>query len=279
MSIRQIFFSISLLAIALTGCTEPTQPDKYSRKLVISAFLIAEQPIDSVFITRTAGISEYYDPALLAITDAVVQITLVDTVNSSANVTYTLLHDAANPGRYYSSATILPLRTYLLSVNAPGYPLVSGRTSVPDTFSIVNRDEIPDTVLFDPNSAAYTLRWNSGRNNFGYVISVTSVDTDANYIPDDWHGSGDEKPDRSSSGFIMPNNNSIAIPWLAISYYGRNDIVIEAVDSNYFEFLRQYVVSQGPEIRQIRYNLTNGAGVFGSSARAYNCFSIYVKPS
>lgn len=279
MTIKQIFFLCSSIAIVLAGCNEPIQPDEYSRKLVVSAFLIAEQPIDSVFITRTVGISEYYDPKMLAITDAVVEITLVDTVNSSANVTYTLLHDAANPGRYYSSAIILPLRTYLLSINAPGYPLVSGRTSVPDTFSIVNRDEIPDTVLYDPNNPTYTPRWNSGRNNFGYVISITSVDTSASFIPDNWHGSGDEKPDRLSSGFIMPNNNSIVIPWLALSYYGRNDIVIEAVDSNYFDFIRQYVVSQGPELRQIRYNLANAVGVFGSSTRAHNCFSIFIKPS
>jgi hypothetical protein len=278
MTSKRFFFS-SLLVFIVVGCEEPTQPDDYSHKLVVSAFLTAEQPIDSVFITRTAGLLEYYDPAQLAITDAVVEITLVDSLNPSANVVYTLSHDAARPGRYYSSAIILPLRTYLLSVNAPGYPPVSGKTSVPDTFSVINKDEFADTIVFDPNRATYTLRWNACKNYSCYVISIASLDTGASDIPSVLRGNEDEKPDRTAFGFITPDNNSIPIPWLAINYYGRNSIAVEAADYNYFEFLRQIVVSYGTELRQIRYNLSNGIGVFGSSAKAHNTVVIFVKPS
>jgi hypothetical protein len=270
-------FSIVLLIVC--GCEESTQPPEYSNQLVVSAFLIAEQPIDSVFITRTGKLLDYYSPSTCAITDAVVKITLVDSTNPSANITYTLTHDINHPGRYYSSAVVLPLRTYLLSVDAPGYSIVTGKTSVPDTFSIVNRNAFPDTITFDPAAPVYKLFWNPSKNYTDYVGSVASMDSTANDIPSDFRSADDPKPEKTALFFFNePNNTSVSIVWLAFNYYGRNYISIEAVDYNYYDYLRQYFVSGGTELRQIRYHISSGIGIFGSCARAHNSFVIYVKP-
>lgn len=274
--------NIILLAIAaffFIGCEESTQPNEYSNQLVVSAFLTAEQPIDSVFVGHTGNLLEYYSPRDCAITNATVRITLIDTINPTANVTYTLTHDINHPGRYYSSSIILPTRTYLLSIEAPGYPIVTGKTTVPDTFSIVNRNDFPDTVTFDPTIPAYKLYWTSSNHYSDYIGSVASIDSSAADIPSDFRTANDPKPDKTSIfNFNNPNNTSVSITWLAINYYGKNFITIEAADYNYFDFLRQYVVSTGTELRQIRYNLTCGLGVFGATARAHNSFVIFVKP-
>jgi hypothetical protein len=266
-------------AVFFTGCDQSTQPNEYSNQLVVSAFLTAEQPIDSVFVTRTGNLLEYYSPQNSAITNAIVKITLVDTINPTANVTYTLAHDNNHPGRYYSSSVVMPLRIYLLSVEAPGYPLITGKTTVPDTFSIVNRIDFPDTVAYDPVMPSYTLNWTSSRNYSDYVGSVASIDLSADDIPSDFRSADDPKPDKTSVfNFNSPNINSASIIWLAVNYYGRNLVTIEAVDYNYYDYLRQYVVSGGTELRQIRYNISGGLGVFGSSARAHNSFTIFIKP-
>jgi hypothetical protein len=89
-SIRHIIL-LSLVAIILIGCDESTLPNEYSNRIVVSAFLFAERPIDSVFVTRTANLLEYDSPNKYAVTNATVKITLVDTLDPSANRTYTLI--------------------------------------------------------------------------------------------------------------------------------------------------------------------------------------------
>jgi hypothetical protein len=279
MTLKLNIFLFAFVLFFFTGCEQSTQPDEYSNQLVVSAFLTAEQPMDSIFITRTANLLEYYSLQNCAITNATVRITLVDTISLAANVTFTLMHDNSHPGRYYSSSVVLPLRTYLLSVDAPGYPLVTGKTTVPDTFSIVNSNDFPDTVTYDPVMPAYTLRWSSSRNYTDYVGSVTSIDPFAADIPSDFRSADDPKPEKIRVfSFNSPNINSMSMVWLAVNYYGRNLVAMEAVDYNYYDFLRQHIASNGTELRQIRYNLVGGLGVFGASARAHNSFVIYVKP-
>jgi len=272
-----IFFVFA--ALFFIGCDQPTESNEYSNQLVVSAFLTAEQPIDSVFITRTANLLEYYSIQNCAITNAIVRITLVDTVNPAANVTFTLTHDNNNPGRYYSSSVVQPLRTYLISIDAPGYTHVTGKTTVPDTFSIVNQSDFPDTVTYDPMMRSFMLKWTSSNNYSDYVGSVASLDPSAVDIPSDFRSADDPKPDRITPfTFNTPNINSVNLVWFAFNYYGRNLVTIDAVDYNYYDFLRQYVVSRGTELRQIRYNIAGGLGVFGASARAHNSIVIYVKP-
>jgi hypothetical protein len=273
-----IFIIISVF-IFFTGCEESTQSSDYSDQLVVSAFLMAEQPMDSVFISHTGTLFEYYSPGKYAITNAVVKITMVDSVHPSASHTVTLLHDGNHPGRYYSSEKVLPLRTYLLSVEAPGYPVVTGKTSVPDTFSIINRSEFPDTISFNPAAPAHTLFWNASNNYVDYIGAIASMDTAAQDIPSDFRRADDPKPDKTALFiFNSPHTTSVSIIWLAFNYYGRNYITMKAVDYNYYDYLRQYIVSGGTELRQMRYNISNGIGVFGSCAVAHNSFVIYIKP-
>jgi len=279
MTLTSNIFLLAFAVLFFAGCEESTQPNEYSNQLVVSAFLTAEQPIDSVFVGRTGNLLEYYSPRNCAITNAIVKITLVDTVNPAFNVTYTLIHDSNYPGRYYSSSVVLPLRTYLLSVEAPGYLLVTGKTTVPDTFSIVNRSDFPDTVTYDPMMPSYKLNWTSSRNYSDYIGSVASIDSMAADIPSDFRTADDPKPDKISIFYFnSPNINSVSIIWLAVNYYGRNLVTIDAVDYNYYDFLRQFIVSGGTELRQIRYNIVGGLGVFGALARAHNSIIIFVKP-
>jgi hypothetical protein len=279
MTLKLNIIPFVLAAVFFAGCEQSSQPNEYSNQLVVSAFLIAEQPIDSVFVTRTEDLFKNYSLRDCAITNALVRITLVDTINPAGNVTYTLTHDSNHPGRYYSSSIVVPLRTYLLSVEAPGYPLITGKTSVPDTFSIINKNIFPDTVVYDPLLSSHKLNWSSSRNYSDYIGSATSLDPLAADIPNDFRSAADPKPNKTEIFYFnSPNINSVEIVWLAVNYYGRNLITVDAVDYNYYNFIRQYVVSGRTELRQIKYNIVGGLGVFGASARAHNSVVIYVKP-
>jgi hypothetical protein len=258
------------------GCSEPVTPNQYSDQLVVNAFIFAEQPIDSVFIQRTGNILEFYSDDAVAITNASVQITLMSASNpAAAETTYMLTHDSAKRGRYFSPVIIRPNRIYALRVTAPNYPVVTGTTLVPDTFSVITT--LPPVVIWNIEYQPITVAWTQSRNYVDYIPSATSIDTTAPLINDfrsENRKADDPKPERTGYFFNIPQRHSVSIPWLGFSYLGLHKLSVSAVDKNYYDYLRQAIASGGTSLREIRYNMEGGIGVFGSAAVAHH--PIYV---
>jgi hypothetical protein len=261
---------IVFLMALLTGCSEPTSADDYSNQLVLNAFLFAGKPIDSIYVQRTAQVLEHYTESAVAIRNATVTINLMKAADpGSVEASYVLSGDPARPGRYYSPAVIQPRRTYTIAVQADGYPLVTGTTTVPDTFHVTT--SLPSTMFWDVMLSSIEVGWSSSSGHADYVVSITSMDPDAPLV-DDFRSKNrnpdDPKPERTSFFFNIPQRNSVEMPWLMFNYLGRQRISVSAVDENYYDFLRQSMSAEGGSLREIRYRLNGGIGVFASAAVA-----------
>jgi hypothetical protein len=264
------FILVSLIAlIGINGCSEPTYPSEYSNQIVVQGYLMANQPIDSIIVRRTARLEEYVSESSLAFDGATVVI-------SGNGIVDTLKAMPGYPGFYTSMRIpqniIKPKQTYTLFVRAPDDRTVMATTTVPDTFHIIDKEAFPRVLHYrkgpnDDPTKLYTMDWTSSNTFSDYITSVTSLDSLADQIPRDF-GNGDNnerKPERTSYGFNYIDITHAEIPWFTFNYYGKHMLAILAIDKNYYDFIRQRN-GGGSDIREIKYNVTGGLGVFGSAA-------------
>jgi hypothetical protein len=61
-----------------------------------------------------------------------------------------------------------------------------------------------------------------------------------------------------------------------LNYYGRTRFDVFAVDENLSDFLNQWLALQTGELKEIRYQLRGGIGLFCSKSRAKNGLDIYL---
>jgi len=89
---KSLLILAAAAALVFAGCSEPTDNNAFSDQLVVNAYLIGGQPIDSVYIQRTGRVTDSYTNETSAVTNAVVVIT-------GHNMSDTLVHDPALRGR------------------------------------------------------------------------------------------------------------------------------------------------------------------------------------
>jgi hypothetical protein len=130
-----------------------------------------------------------------------------------------------------------------------------------------------------------------------YIFTVNAIDPEeedltplyADFVDDE-----DELSDFfvNSSGIINQENYdintdqsiTISLPWLGVAFYGANDIIINAIDDNMYDFLRSQDVQGGGallspgEIQNVVYNIAGGIGIFGSMASDTNRVFIRRQP-
>jgi hypothetical protein len=262
---QKIFLLAILYLLVLGGCKEPTSPNEYRNELVVCGFLIANENVPDITVRRTARIDEFYTPEAVAITNALVIVAgngLVDTLEHSRGIpgTYYSTHSTIGPGRW----AIKPATSYTLTVIAPGYPVVTGTTTVPDAIELTNRADIPRQLTYLDGSLR--LEWNANNHYADFLFSVTSLDSPAVKIDrNNPHADTTRLPGRTKFQFGLYGMDHTIVPWFTFNYYGRNSIAISAIDSNYYDFIRQTIV-EGTDIRDIRFSLQGGVGVFGSAA-------------
>jgi hypothetical protein len=275
-------WAAALASIGVSGCTEPTAPYEYRREVVVNATLVADQPIDAVFLTWTGTVDGYYDPKELGITGALVVVSEV-----GGPFIDTLMHDPMSPGRYYTTgpySVIQPMHTYDLLVVTPGPDsrVVTGRTTVPDTFSITHSTlSDGDTVRYDLTAPVNTFGWSPSRNFSAYLPTVTTLDPDAALIPkafyDDTASADFNRPDHIVYRIGLPKAQThTELPWVFLNYYGRTRFDVFAVDENLSDFLNQWLALQSGELKEIRYLLRGGIGLFCSKSQANNGLEIYL---
>jgi hypothetical protein len=260
---KYIVFISLLILMGFSGCSEPTYPSSYSDQIVVQGYLVANQAIDSIIVRRTARLEEYVSGSNLAIIGATVVI-------SGNGIIDTLIGMPANAG-YYTSVRvprniIKPKETYALFVQTPDGRTVTSVTTIPDTFHIIGKETFPRTLHY--RQGIYAIDWTSSNTYSDYITAVTSVDTSIiDPIPSDFGNREDNtnKPDRTSYGFNYIDKTHTEIPWFTFNYYGETALTIEAIDKNYYDFIRQVNVG-GTDIREVKYNVNGGLGVFGSAA-------------
>jgi hypothetical protein len=283
-----------LLVALLIGCdTTATQPES---EIVVESYLEAEAPLPTVRLSRTVGVDEAYEPAEDAVrgADVVVERLTADSTVAEA-IPYT--ERDTTPGVYAPDdpAPVQPESTYRLRVRPDEGPSLTAVTTVPDAFAL--SDVQNDTTTYQSaRQPAFTFdppRALTDRQNV-YTFTTTSQ-LDFEGLPDStlrraltpFYADGFDSADDTLSAFRITSSGllnegnftqnadgtvTVDLPWIAVAFYGPNEVAVNVLDDNFYDILRSQQVQQGGlspgEIPNVLEHVDGGTGIFGSYARA-----------
>lgn len=277
-------FIVAVFSNFFLGCEETPTAESYGREVVISGTLTSGSNIDTIKVTWTGEVDKLYDTKNLAISDAVVIVKGVDVAFYDS-----LIYDPTVPGRYYSTddtKKIQPAKTYELYVKTftPESRIVTATTTVPDSFSIVAATvNSGDTIRYNLLAPVHSFSWSASRLYSTYLPTISYLDSGAVIIPKIFHqdtlSKDFRKPDKVGYRIgLPPYQQNTDLPWIFLSYYGNVQFDVYAIDYNYNDFINQIIPAQGGELKEIRYRVKGGLGIFGSRTQAKNPIKIYLKP-
>ena len=277
------YFFYCLLALLLVNACDTYTQDDFSPEFVVESYLIAGEQLPVVRLSETSPFNAVYRFEDFAVDDATVTISLLDT-DGRPEATYAYTTQA--PGIYSPGETheVLPLRRYALNITPPSNSEpISASTLVPGAFTITPLTV--DTLVYQSDGALeleMTYSEYPGRPAI-YMNKVQTLDTSYALTPlyqdllDEDDISKQELVDNSSgitneANFIDPSSErlKVTVPWIGIAFYGPNDIVVDAIDDNLYDFLRsreENGVRPLGERENTIDHITGGRGVFGSLAR------------
>ncbi len=287
--------TLLLFLVAFTSC-EFYEQDEYKEYYVIESYLVANDTLPEVRLSTTSPIREEYIFEDVALSGAEVEIQLLNSDSTIAE-SYSYIQEKA--GIYKPNTPIIVQDTtlYRLHVETSNGDIITATTFVPEDFETINKDEVEDHYLYqseqqievDTTPSSYI----TDRQTF-YIFTVNAsnpiLDNMTPFYKDLVLNQGNDIENYyvNSSGIINEGNyekNSdgtitLKVPWLAISFFGPNVIIANAIDDNMYDFLRSQDVQTGGstlspgEIQNIRYNVNGGIGIFGSMSSDTNFVEI-----
>lgn len=285
---KKLLAIITSLAI-LSGC-ELYEQDKYQEHYVVESYLIANGNLQQVRLSTTNPIDETYQFEDNAITGATVKIQRLD---PDSSVVEEYSYQEQQPGIYtpINNITVQAAQLYRLHVTTQNGDEISATTYVPGNFETVNELE-PAYIYQGPQQVELTTTPSSyitDRQTY-FIFTINTLDPNPNNLTPFYTDQvEDEETDIeeyyvNSSGIVNEGNfeqNSdgtitLRLPWLAVAFYGSNNIIVNAIDDNLYDFLRSHDTQSGGttlspgEIQNIRYNVNGGIGIFGSMASDTN---------
>lgn len=278
------FYIIAIL-ILFTGC-ELYEQDEYEEYYVVESYLVAGDDLPIVRLSKTSNIEEKYNFQDAAVSNASVQIQLLNN-DSTVAKTYSYQQIQNRAGTYIpaTGVPVQPKRLYRLNVTHEGNE-VTATTYVPGNFESVNDDELQDRYIYQSNNQVEIKTTPSSyiteRQTY-YIFTVNAVDTTKENLTPFYLDLVEDDAEIenfyiNSSGIINEGNYSrnpdetitLKLPWLSIAFFGENDVIANAIDDNMYDFLRTQEVQGGGatlspgEIQNVKYNVDGGIGVFGS---------------
>ncbi|MEX1062238.1 MAG: DUF4249 family protein [Balneolaceae bacterium] len=283
----QKIISLLILACVLFAGCEPYGGEGYREYAVVESYLIAERGLPVVLLSTTMPLSEEYSFNEAAIAGADVVLYLLDNEGEKTEPGFQYQMDTSSPGIYrpitVPEVTVEPRRSYLLEADLSEHGLLSARTTVPDTFRVTS--EVPETLVYREDVLNITISGstNADRQNV-YVFNTIARDpVVANLTPFyrsviDNNENDIEAYANNSSGLINEGNFQthpdgsvqLHLPWVGVAFYGENQVVINSLDRNMFDFIRSQEVQLGGstlspgEIPNAIYHIEGGIGVFGA---------------
>lgn len=294
----KIYYLASVLLIAgLIGCDVYSQ-DEYQEYYVVESYLIADNPLQQVRLSTTAPIDQFYSFSSVAVAGADVQVRLLAPDGATVEDIFTYSSDSA--GIYYPDQIhqVQPLRTYELFITIPGAnEEVSAKAFVPDTFSVLS--QVLDTLIYQSTEQLEVTVAESiypGRQNIFIFNTLSLQPTIENLTPiyaellDLDEPEDIQEASNTSSGLLNAANftqnsdgsTTIRYPWIAVAFYGDNNIVASTVDDNLYDYIRSADVQLGGstlspgEIQNVITNVKGGIGIFG--ALASDTIQTFIKP-
>jgi hypothetical protein len=287
---KKLLLITALCSTLFTSC-EVYPQDEYEEFYVVESYLVAKRKLPQIRLSKTMPALEYYDFAKAAVSNARVEVKLLES-GPQSKVMKTFIYRNIQPGIYIPNQAhkVLPSRTYQLHITFPGsQDVVSAYTIVPGSFRI--QPGVQKSVIYQSEEQIeLTLSESSypGRQNI-YVFNALAQ----NPIPEnltplyaEFYQNSDQPEEdlmlyaNNSSGIINAGNfevhsdatTTLKFPWLGIAFYGENLIVANTIDDNLYDFVRSQSVQLGGstlspgEIQNVIYHVDGGIGVFGALA-------------
>ena len=271
----QTGFAIALLAWGATACsTTPTESlGEFNATLYLEGYLIAGQPVDSIFIGTTSPLLETFEREDLGIPDAIV--TLV-----SADRSWILQPQGSG---YYASdiATVESGMTYTLTAETM-IGALTATTMVPPPPLVTST-----STIVTAESADITVSW-SGVTVAGYVTTRKPVALGSS-IPLTFQFGGGRFGGGGfdTTGFgarrdslaqveqwrFLPGATATPIVYQSFTRFGTYRMVVYSLDTNYGDFL----VSSQQDPRLLdepRFHVEGGIGLFASMAPDSVAFAV-----
>lgn len=288
--------SLLTLVVLLSSC-ELYKQDSYEEYYVVESYLVAGGSLPPVRLSTTSPIEKKYTFEETALSNARVQIRLL---NRDSTISSRYEYRETNKGIYIpkTAITVRDQRLYQLHITTGNGDVITSTTYVPGNFD--KKKELQDRYLYQGNEQIEIRVTPSSyiTNRQTYYIFTVNVVRPAPYKLTPFYKSlvfdQENKIENyyvNSSGIIneksyernTDNTISLKVPWLAIAFYQDNDIIVNAIDDNMYDFLRSQRVQTGGsnmspgEIQNIRYNIDGGIGIFGSMAS--DTMRVYISSS
>jgi len=275
-----------VLAASVTAC-DPYQQDDYVEKVVVQSWLVADEPLPVVRLSRTVPINEVYSFEKAALANALVDVRLL---NASGQVERSFTYYTSEPGIYLpieADVIVEPLKTYELLVRISGKPDISAQTLVPGRFLTVSQNNsVIKYQSTEQLELEVTRSMYPGRQNY-YVFTIETLDPENADLTPFYADVLNENQRKdvfiNQSGILFEANTELnpvtntlkfKLPWIGVAFYGPTKITTNAIDDAMYNFIRTKDVQLGGstlspgEINNVATNVVNGIGVFGSFARS-----------
>jgi hypothetical protein len=277
---------VAFVSLNLTAC-DPYEQDDYVEQVVVQSWLIADEPLPMLKLSRTLPINDVYSFDKAALSNGNVTVRLL---NASGQVESSYAYYNSAPGIYLpveGDVIVQPLRRYELLVSIDGKPDVTAQTLVPGRFVTVGQNNTrikyqgTEQLEIEVTRSEYP-----GRQNY-YVFTIETLDPENAELTPFYADVLDEE-DRADvflnqSGILFEANTELnpvtntlkfKLPWIGVAFYGPTRITTNAIDDAMYNFIRTKDVQLGGstlspgEINNVATNVTNGIGIFGSYARS-----------
>ena len=278
---------ILLFCFCIIGCGV-TEQETFESEYILESYLIALEPLPEVRLSRTVPFGQPYYFERQAVSRASVQIKLLDKNGTISQVyPYVQIID----GIYLSTksgAVVQPNRTYELTVTFDNNEdFLQATTIVPDSFSIIKVNRfLTEFQSKEQVEITVTRSFYPGRQNI-FLLSTESLNPKLEeltpFLKDFFDPEEDdlkdfiihESPPFNEGNYDLNEDGTltIKIPWIAINFFGPNKISVNAIDDNFFDFIRSRdiqirgsTLSPG-EIPAIIEHVDGGTGIFASLSR------------
>jgi hypothetical protein len=285
-----LFISFSIMIFSCgEGVVEVTN-ESYEPKIAIEGYLIANQKVDKLRISRNFPVNSNLSRMSLIPDVNQTDVTITDlSTNSIYNLTFHIAQDNLLENYYWQynvpGLLIRPGKSYRLDVTATidGQQLhASSTTTVPDSgFSI---DQLNYSQLGfreeDQNGSLkhFEITFNRSPGISFYLASAKALNPDKNNFIYE-NPFFNEKPEdldvgdyNYQYGWIQDTpttfgQTTFTVFWANLWFYDNYEIIMYATDDNYREFVQTYNDVQEPDgnFHEAKFNIEgDGIGVFGS---------------
>lgn len=292
--------SFGFLAILfLAGC-DTTDPSVHSEELVVEAYLVAGEPLPSVWLARSLDVEGTWDTGQRAVSQADLRI---ERLSRDGAVLETFLYGRTldSPGEFVPDVehVVQAGETYRLVARANGLDEARAVTTVPEQFELL---EVSHEALeyLDPEQFSFLVTQSrfADRQSI-FVFTIASRNPEPSFLVPPYVEFFFDKEERESgqplefeegeqaelARFTSPPINEgnydilaggilkVRLPWFAVAFFGPTDITMSVLDDNLYDFQRYQLSQQNGgllspgEIPNVPDPVEGGTGIFGSMAR------------